>query len=39
MNKTEVNGQEAWNFAIKDKQFNFNLIDKSKVLFTNKLNF
>ena len=39
MNESKINGRITWNFSINNEELKFDSFDKSKILFTNRLNF
>lgn len=39
MNESKLNGQTVWNFSVRNKELKFEVFDKKKVVFTNRLNF
>ena len=39
LNKTNMNGKDAWVFAMNNKKLKFNSDEKGKYLLTNRLNF
>jgi competence transcription factor ComK len=39
MRETKIDSKNVWLFAINNKELKFESFNKSKVLFTNKINF
>jgi len=37
--ESNIDNKQCWIFIVKDKKFNFNLIDKSKCVVTNRMMF